>query len=99
MVNIYTLLLALWDGFSLDVFLLDPVLFLLWSYTVVTLVLWGRGLFCGWLCPFGALQEMVAWLGSRLRLRQVKVPERWHRRLILLKYPILLGWSPPPATL
>ena len=90
-VNIYTLLLALWDGFSLDVFLLDPVLFLLWSYTVVTLVLWGRGLFCGWLCPFGALQEMVAWLGSRLRLRQVKVPERWHRRLILLKYPILLG--------
>ncbi len=90
-VNIYTLLLALWDGFTLDVFLLDPVLFILWSYTFVTLFIWGRGLFCGWLCPFGALQEMAAWLGQKLRLRQIRVPEHWHRRLILLKYPILLG--------
>lgn len=90
-VNIYTLLLALWDGFTLDVFLLDPVLFILWSYTFVTLFIWGRGLFCGWLCPFGALQEMTAWLGQKLRLRQIRVPEHWHRRLILLKYPILLG--------
>jgi len=90
-VNIYTLLLALWDGFSLNVFLLDPVIFILWTYTFVTLFIWGRGLFCGWLCPFGALQEMAAWLGAKLRFRQIKVPEHWHRRLILLKYPILLG--------
>lgn len=90
-VNIYTLLLALWDGFSLNVFLLDPVIFILWTYTFVTLSIWGRGLFCGWLCPFGALQELVAWIGQRLGLRQIKIPERWHRRLILLKYPILAG--------
>ncbi|MBY6033978.1 NosR/NirI family protein [Marinobacter daepoensis] len=90
-VNIYTLFLALWDDFSLNVFLLDPVIFILWCYTFVTLFIWGRGLFCGWLCPFGALQEMTSWLGQRLGLRQVKVPERWHRRLILMKYPILAG--------
>ncbi|WP_370258307.1 4Fe-4S binding protein [Marinobacter nauticus] len=90
-VNIYTLLLALWDGFSLNVFLLDPVIFILWTYTFVTLFIWGRGLFCGWLCPFGALQELVAWIGQRLGLRQIRIPERWHRRLILLKYPILAG--------
>ncbi|GAB5478499.1 MAG: regulatory protein NosR [Marinobacter nauticus] len=90
-VNIYTLLLALWDGFSLNVFLLDPVIFILWTYTFLTLFIWGRGLFCGWLCPFGALQELVAWIGQRLGLRQIKIPERWHRRLILLKYPILAG--------
>ncbi|MCE8017991.1 4Fe-4S binding protein [Halomonas sp. MCCC 1A17488] len=89
-VNVFTLLLALYDGFELGPFLLDPVLFVLWSFTFATLFLWGRGLFCGWLCPFGAMQEMASWLGKRLGLRQRKVPGAWHRRLVYLKYLILI---------
>lgn len=90
-VNIYTLLLALWDGFDIGLFLLDPVLFILWSYTFISLFLWGRGLYCGWLCPFGALQEMVSALAQQLKIKQWRIDDHWHRRLLLLKYPILLG--------
>lgn len=90
-VNIYTLFLQLWDGFDIGIFILDPVIFILWIYTFISLFIWGRGLFCGWLCPFGAMQEMVAWLATKFKIRQRKVPERWHRRLILIKYPLLLA--------
>ncbi|MEH6493039.1 4Fe-4S binding protein [Halopseudomonas sp.] len=93
-VNIFTLLLALWHGFDLTVFLMDPVIFCLWVFTFASLFIWGRGLFCGWLCPFGALQEMVGWLAKRLKLRQWKISERAHQRLQWLKYLILITLVP-----
>lgn len=89
-VNIYTLFLSIYEGFDIGIFLLDPVLFILWTYTFITLFIWGRGLFCGWLCPFGALQEMAAWLAMKLKIRQIRLSESLHRKLILAKYPILL---------
>lgn len=93
-VNIFTLLLALWHGFDIRVFLMDPVIFTLWSFTFVSLFLWGRGLFCGWLCPFGALQEMLGWVAKRAHIRQWKIPDPLHRRLQWLKYVILLALVP-----
>ena len=90
-VNIYTLLLALWDGFSLNVFLLDPVIFILWTYTFVTLFIWGRGLFCGWLCPFGALQELTNAAAQRFGVPQVKVPYALHERLWVIKYTLFVA--------
>ena len=89
-VNIFTLLHAIVDGFDITIFLLDPVIFILWCVTFASLFLWGRGLFCGWLCPFGAMQEMASWLGKKLRLKQWRISETTHRRLIYLKYPILI---------
>ncbi|MGF1768160.1 4Fe-4S binding protein [Enterovibrio makurazakiensis] len=89
-VNIYTLLLSVWNGFDIRVFLLDPILFVLWTYVFISLFLWGRGLFCGWLCPFGAMQELVAVVAQKCRLRQWKVSEVIHQRLIYLKYGVLL---------
>ncbi|QHJ09932.1 Putative electron transport protein YccM [Paraglaciecola mesophila] len=90
-VNIYTLLLALGTDFNITVFLLDPVIFILWVFVFVTVFLWGRGVFCGWLCPFGALQEFMAMLATKLRIRQLKISPKHHKLAQKLKYWILLG--------
>lgn len=90
-VNIYTLLLDLVDGFSIDVYLLDPVIFILWCFVFVSLFLVGRGLFCGWLCPFGAMQEIMAVIAKRLRISQIKIKPQHHRYGQAVKYVLLLG--------
>ncbi len=46
-------------GRSLAFLLHDPMTVALWAFVLVSLLLWGRGTFCGWLCPFGALQEFA----------------------------------------
>lgn len=93
-VNIFTLLLALWKDFDIRVFLMDPVIFILWSFTFLSLFIWGRGVFCGWLCPFGALQEMLGWVAKHLRIRQWRISDRNHQRLQWVKYLILIGLLP-----
>lgn len=90
-VNIYTLLLDVTDGFSLEVYLLDPVIFILWSFVFVSLFIVGRGLFCGWLCPFGALQEIMAVIAEKLRIRQIRIKPEHHKLAQKLKYTVLGG--------
>ena len=59
-------------------------------YTAVSLVLLGRGVFCGWLCPFGALQELINEAARKLKIRQYEVPFAVHERLWAIKYIVLL---------
>ncbi|MCK6396147.1 MAG: 4Fe-4S binding protein [Zoogloea sp.] len=63
-------------GAGLKSFLYDPVSLLLIAFTLVSFVVWGRGTFCGWLCPFGALQEFAALLARALRLPELRLPAR-----------------------
>lgn len=88
-VNLTAAIQAVRAGRSLDFFLYDPMTVLLWAYVALTLVLWGRGTFCGWLCPFGALQELVAWGARRLKLPQWRPHSRIEARLKWLKFPVL----------
>ncbi|WP_435258848.1 4Fe-4S binding protein [Thioclava sp. FR2] len=71
--------------------LYDPFSLLVWVATIIGFILWGRGLFCGWLCPFGAMQEFAHHLGRWLRLPEWEPSMLWDRRLKLLKYFLLFG--------
>jgi NosR/NirI family nitrous oxide reductase transcriptional regulator len=88
-VNLTGVLQALVAGRSLSFLLFDPMTVVLWSFTIVALLAWGRGTFCGWLCPFGALQEVTGKLGRWLRLPQLRIRARTDARLKLIKYPLL----------
>lgn len=90
-VNILTFTHALMSDFSWSSFLIDPMMFILWSFVAVSLLLWGRGVFCGWLCPFGALQDLVNQAARKLKVKQIEVPFGLHERLWAIKYIILLG--------
>jgi NosR/NirI family nitrous oxide reductase transcriptional regulator len=90
-VNVFTFTNAVLTGFRWDYFLLEPLIFILWCTTAVSLLFWGRGAYCGWLCPFGALQELLNNGARRLGIRQVSVPYYLHERLWALKYVLFLG--------
>ncbi|QFT33028.1 4Fe-4S binding protein [Roseibium porphyridii] len=82
---------SLFEGQSLAFLLYDPFSLLIWGVVLLTFVIWGRGFFCGWMCPFGAMQEFMHYLGRLLRLPQIQVPDRIDFWLVKLKYVILAG--------
>ncbi|PVA11685.1 regulatory protein NosR [Pelagivirga sediminicola] len=90
-VNLMALFHSLITGFSWQAFLLDPLTFILWFSVAAALIFWGRGAYCGWLCPFGALQELLNRVAKALRIPQWTLPWGLHERLWPLKYMIFLG--------
>lgn len=90
-VNVLTFTNSLIHGFSWEFFLAAPLIFILWAAVAAGLLFWGRGPFCGWLCPFGALQELLNTFAKWIRIPQYNVPWGLHERLWPIKYIIFLG--------
>lgn len=76
-----------------SLFLSDPFIFLFWIFIILTVFLYGRGLFCGWMCPFGSLSEAMYKVGGLVGLKrfQTHLPRVWHDRLKWVKYAVFFG--------
>ncbi len=92
--QILTLVSSVLKDWSWDLFLMEPLLFVMWIFIFVVLFLWGRGVFCGWLCPYGALTELLHMAARKLGLRGRELPQSVHDRLRYVRYLILLGLVP-----
>lgn len=76
-----------------ELFLSDPFIFIFWWFIIITAFLWGRGLFCGWLCPYGALTELAYKFGRLIGLKRFQffLPHAVHNKLKWLKYAIFVA--------
>jgi NosR/NirI family nitrous oxide reductase transcriptional regulator len=90
-VNLMALAASLKSGFTWEAFLLDPMTFILWFSVAAALIFWGRGAYCGWLCPFGALQELTNRIARWFKVPQWDLPWGLHERLWAVKYILFLG--------
>jgi len=70
-------------AFPFEIFLVEPLIFLFWIAIVISMVFWARGFFCGWLCPYGALLEILIPIWQRV------CPERLRHRID--------AWDPGPV--
>jgi NosR/NirI family nitrous oxide reductase transcriptional regulator len=86
LVHVMNYMMAPFNHFDIGFYLAEPLIVIVAGYTLVSLVLIGRGVFCGWLCPFGALQELLAQAARALRIPQWSPRPALEKRLWLGKY-------------
>ncbi len=89
-INVVTFIRLLATDFSWDTLLLDPIVFVLWGFVAMSILLWGRGIFCGWLCPFGAIQELMHKIAQKFKIKPKEFPLMVHERLLAFKYLVLV---------
>lgn len=90
-VNITAAIEAISSQSDLSFMMNDPMAVILWLFVGVSLLVWGRGTFCGWLCPFGALQELINLVANALGHKQRRLRTALDAKLKWIKYAILVA--------
>ena len=85
-VNVINYARAPFVGLDIYFYLAEPLMLIIAAYTLLSVVLIGRGVFCGWLCPFGALQELLAQLSRALDVPQWNPSAALEKSLRMGKY-------------
>ncbi|MHB8232563.1 MAG: 4Fe-4S binding protein [bacterium] len=94
--HLYTIYDSLFVSYNPTLFLLDPLIFILFVFIFITAIVWGRGVFCGWVCPFGIIQEYIyrikEWILPEKLAKKISLEfnNKFHFRLIYLKYAIFI---------
>lgn len=75
--------------------ILLTIIGLLTGYPIVKALLLGitfimGPVFCGWICPFGTLQDFFGMLGDKLGIKKRTVPKSLNKVLVCLRYVLLL---------
>ncbi len=69
---------------------IEPSAMIMLGALVLLTLIASRG-FCGWVCPFGSVQEWLGLAGRKIFRRKFNPAGVWDRRLRYLKYVILAG--------
>ena len=87
--QILTLLESTVGEWRWELFLSEPLIFISWTFIAIVSVIWGRGVFCGWVCPYGAMTELLFKVTTKLGLKSYELPDAWHTKLRYLRYAVL----------
>jgi NosR/NirI family nitrous oxide reductase transcriptional regulator len=90
--QVLTLIDSLVGEWRFDLFATAPLIFISWVFIAVVSLIWGRGVFCGWVCPYGALTELINKAAVKLKIKQFEPPQRGPHKW--LRYVILFGLIP-----
>ncbi len=87
LINFFEIITSPNNNFSS--FLAEPIILIIGAVTLISFFIWGRALFCGWLCPFGALQELFSIISKKVGIHQIFLPNYLDKNIRYLKYFLL----------